>query len=147
MVSVPSPVPHAVPGMLVRSAKPTFGNRTPNQITMRGPCRDPQLRIAICGTPLSNAPLSAVQAQSNFGEEESSPGPDLTKDSSQTTPTLHVTRTPTAAIPNRRSVTWEGRTGWEDRYIDHIDKAREIKLSGTVFYTHATHTQTHAHTT
>jgi len=33
-------------------------------------------------------------------------------------PTLDVAKTPTTAVPNGRSVTWEGRTGWKKRYFN-----------------------------
>ena len=148
MVSVNSTDPNAAPGLVVRKAKTTFGNRTPNQTTRRGPCRDLLLRLGICATTPSNAPLRAGQVQLKCGEEERSPVPDLTNVRSQKIPTLHVNKIPNAAAPNRRSVTWEGRTSWEDRYIDHIDTAREFELSGTVLHTH-THTPhiTHTHHT
>jgi len=48
----------------------------------------------------------------------------------KTTPTLHVTKTSTAAVPNRRSVTWEGRTGWEDRYINIHRGRRRVRFGG-----------------
>jgi len=132
VVLVPSPDPHAAPGMVVPTAKTTLlVTQLEKQITGRGPCRDLQLRIGIYGTPPSNAPLSAGLAQLKSQEEESCPGSDLTKVSSQNkTPTLHVTKTPTAAVPNRRSVTREGRTGWEDRYIDTHRDRRRVRFGG-----------------
>ena len=63
-------------------------------------------------------PLDRIRSRRSHEEKKNPSEPDLMKVSSQTTTTLYVAKTPNTAVPNGRSVTWEGRTGWEDRYID-----------------------------
>ena len=75
-------------------------------------------------------PRERVRSSRSHEEKESPSGPDLTKVSSQTTPTLHVALTPTTAVPNDRSVTWEGRTGWKDRYFDRSRDSPRVLPGG-----------------
>ena len=63
-------------------------------------------------------PPDRIRSHRSHEEKKNPSGPDLMKVSSQTTPTLHITKTPNTAVPNGWSVTWEGRTGWKDRYFD-----------------------------
>ena len=63
-------------------------------------------------------PSEQVRPSRSPEKKRAPPGQTSLRPAHKQPPTLHVTKTPTAAVPNRRSVTWEGRTGWEDRYID-----------------------------
>jgi hypothetical protein len=69
-------------------------------------------------TTLRRSPVSGSGQVEVTKRKENPSEPDLTKVSSEATPTLHVAKTPTTAVINGRSVNWEGRTGWKDRYFD-----------------------------